>query len=78
MSKLRNRANLIITIGVAPVLALLIATILPFYSDQRTVPFLVGLSSRPSSSSVLIVATVNGLTNSADDIVIDRAVLQRH
>src|SRR6185503_11564756 len=33
MSKLRNRANLVITIGVAPVLALLIATLLR-YSDS--------------------------------------------
>src|SRR6266567_3494678 len=38
MSKLRNRANLIITIGVAPVLALLIATILR-YSDSGRYDF---------------------------------------
>ena len=43
MSKLRNRANLVITIGVAPVLALLIASILR-YSDSGTLRFRLGLS----------------------------------
>ena len=43
MSKLRNRANLVITIGVAPVLALLIASILR-YSDSGHIRFRVGLS----------------------------------
>ena len=38
MSKLRNPANLAITIGVAPVLALLIATILR-YSDSGKYDF---------------------------------------
>src|SRR5204863_177568 len=38
LSKLRNRANLIITIGVSPVLALLIATILR-YSENGTYDF---------------------------------------
>ena len=38
VSKLRNRANLVITIGVAPVLALLIATILR-YSDSGRYDF---------------------------------------
>ena len=38
MSKLRNRGNLVITIGVAPVLALLIATILR-YSDSGQYDF---------------------------------------
>ena len=43
MSKLRNRGNLVITIGVAPVLALLIATLLR-YSDEREIRFRVRLS----------------------------------
>src|SRR5207237_2613118 len=38
ISKLRNRGNLVITIGVAPVLAFLIATILR-YSDSGTYDF---------------------------------------
>ena len=43
LSKLRNRANLIITIGVAPLLALLIATILR-YSDSGQLRFRLRLS----------------------------------
>jgi hypothetical protein len=76
MSKLRNRANLLITIGVAPVLALLIATILRYsergeydYASAYHIPTFLFLS--------LIVAMFLGLTNSADDIIRDRAVLQR-
>src|SRR3954452_14840798 len=38
MSKLRNKGNLVITIGVAPILALLVATILR-YSDTGTYDF---------------------------------------
>ena len=76
MSKLRNRANLVITIGVAPVLALLIATLLRYsergeydYASAYHIPTFLFLS--------LIVAMFLGLTNSADDIIRDRAVLQR-
>src|SRR5213596_329801 len=76
MSKLRNRANLLITIGVAPVLALLIATILRYsergeydYASAYHIPTFLFLS--------LIVAMFLGLTNSADDVIRDRAVLQR-
>jgi ABC-type multidrug transport system permease subunit len=76
MSKLRNRANLIITIGVAPVLAILIATLLRYsergeydYASAYHIPTFLFLS--------LIVAMFLGLTNSADDIIRDRAVLQR-
>jgi hypothetical protein len=76
MSKLRNRANLVITIGVAPVLAILIATLLRYsergdydYASAYHIPTFLFLS--------LIVAMFLGLTNSADDIIRDRAVLQR-
>src|SRR3954449_6886262 len=76
MSKLRNRANLLITIGVAPVLALLIATLLRYsergeydYASAYHIPTFLFLS--------LIVAMFLGLTNSADDVIRDRAVLQR-
>src|SRR3954447_26622795 len=76
MSKLRNRANLVITIGVAPVLALLIATLLRYsergeydYASAYHIPTFLFLS--------LIVAMFLGLTNSADDVIRDRAVLQR-
>jgi ABC-type multidrug transport system ATPase subunit len=75
-SKLRNRANLIITIGVAPLLALLIATILR-YSDSGRYDFASAYHIPTFLFLTLIVAMFLGLTNSADDIIRDRAVLQR-
>ncbi len=76
MSKLRNRGNLMITIGVAPVLALLIATLLR-YSDSGTYDFASAYHIPTFLFLGLIVAMFLGLTNSADDIIGDRAVLQR-
>jgi ABC-type multidrug transport system ATPase subunit/ABC-type multidrug transport system permease subunit len=76
MSKLRNSANLIITIGVAPVLALLIGTILR-YSDTGKYDFASAYHIPTFLFLSLIVAMFLGLTNSADDIIRDRAVLQR-
>ena len=76
MSKLRNRANLVITIGVAPVLALLIATLLR-YSDSGNYDFVSAYHIPTFLFLSLIVAMFLGLTNSADDIIRDRPVLQR-
>ncbi len=76
MSKLRNRANLVITIGVAPVLALLIASILR-YSDSGHYDFASAYHIPTFLFLSLIVAMFLGLTNSADDIIRDRPVLQR-
>ena len=76
MSKLRNRGNLVITIGVAPVLALMIATILR-YSDRGAYDFASAYHIPTYLFLSLIVAMFLGLTNSADDIIRDRAVLQR-
>ncbi|MBA3387704.1 MAG: ATP-binding cassette domain-containing protein [Chthoniobacterales bacterium] len=76
MSKLRNGSNLIITIGVAPILALLIATLLR-YSDSGTYDFASAYHIPTFLFLGLIVAMFLGLTNSADDIIGDRAVLQR-
>ena len=76
ISKLRNRANLVITIGVAPVLALLIATILR-YSDSGQYDFASAYHIPTYLFLSLIVAMFLGLTNSADDIIRDRVVLQR-
>ncbi|MDQ3119585.1 MAG: ATP-binding cassette domain-containing protein, partial [Verrucomicrobiota bacterium] len=76
MSKLRNGGNLVITIGVAPVLALLIATLLR-YSDSGTYDFASAYHIPTFLFLGLIVAMFLGLTNSADDIISDRAVLQR-
>src|ERR1700704_5940597 len=71
LSKLRNRANLVITIGVSPVLALLIATILR-YSDSGTYDFASAYHIPTFLFLGLIVAMFLGLTNSADDIIRDR------
>jgi len=76
ISKLRNRANLVITIGVSPILALLIATILR-YSDNGTYDFASAYHIPTFLFLGLIVAMFLGLTNSADDIIRDRPVLQR-
>src|ERR1700719_2647242 len=75
-SKLRNRANLVITIGVSPILALLIATILR-YSESGTYDFASAYHIPTFLFLGLIVAMFLGLTNSADDIIRDRPVLQR-
>jgi len=76
ISKLRNRANLVITVGVSPVLALLIATILR-YSENGTYDFASAYHIPTFLFLGLIVAMFLGLTNSADDIIRDRPVLQR-
>jgi hypothetical protein len=76
ISKLRNRANVIITLGVAPVLALLIGTILR-YSDSGKYDFASAYHIPTYLFLSLIVAMFLGLTNSADDIIRDRVVLQR-
>lgn len=76
LSKLRNKANVIITLGVAPVLALLIATILR-YSDSGKYDFASAYHIPTFLFLSLIVAMFLGLTNSADDIIRDRVVLQR-
>src|SRR5215467_6914118 len=76
VSKLRNRANLVITIGVSPVLALLIATILR-YSENGMYDFASAYHIPTFLFLGLIVAMFLGLTNSAGDIIRDRPVLQR-
>src|SRR4051812_31884208 len=76
ISKLRNKANVIITLCVAPFLAILIATILR-YSDSGKYDFASAYHIPTFLFLSLIVAMFLGLTNSADDIIRDRAVLQR-
>ena len=67
---------MVITIGVSPVLALLIATILR-YSENGTYDFASAYHIPTFLFLGLIVAMFLGLTNSADDIIRDRPVLQR-
>ncbi len=76
ISKLRNKANVVITLCVAPFLALLIATILR-YSDSGKYDFASAYHIPTFLFLSLIVAMFIGLTNSADDIIRDRTVLQR-
>ncbi len=76
LSKLRNRANLVTTLLEAPMLALLISLVLRWSEDDRYtfgnafhIPTYLFLS--------LVVAMFLGLTNSADEIIRDRALLTR-
>jgi hypothetical protein len=72
----RQATESIITLCVAPVLALLIATILR-YSDSGQYDFASAYHIPTFLFLSLIVAMFLGLTNSADDVIRDRAVLQR-
>ncbi|MGZ5005988.1 MAG: ATP-binding cassette domain-containing protein, partial [Chthoniobacterales bacterium] len=76
ISKLRNRGNLRITIGAAPLLAILIASLLR-YSDSGTYDFASAFHIPMYLFLGLLVAMFLSLTNSVDDVVADRAVLNR-
>ncbi|MDP9292078.1 MAG: ATP-binding cassette domain-containing protein, partial [Verrucomicrobiota bacterium] len=76
ISKLRNRANLLTTIVEAPVLAALIGAVLR-YSESGGYDFASAYHIPTYLFLSLIVAMFLGLTNSADDIIRDRSVLQR-
>ncbi len=76
ISKLRNRGNLRITIGAAPLLAFLIGTLLR-YSDSGEYDFASAFHIPMYLFLGLLVAMFLSLTNSVDDIVGDRHVLQR-
>lgn len=76
LSKMRNRANLLTTIVEAPVLATLIGSVL-FYSEKGSYDFASAYHIPTYLFLSLIVAMFLGLTNSADDIIRDRAILQR-
>jgi len=75
-SKLRNRANLLTTMVEAPVLAALIALVLR-YSEGGAYDFASAYHIPTYLFLMLVVAMFLGLTNSADDIIRDRAVLMR-
>ena len=76
ISKLRNRANIWITIGAAPVLAVLIGTLLR-YSESGKYDFASAFHIPTYLFLGLLVAMFLSLTNSADDIIRDRPILQR-
>ena len=76
LSKMRNRANLLITIVAAPVLATLIGCVL-YYNESGSYDFASAYHIPTYLFFSLVVVMFLGLTNSADDIILDRATLQR-
>lgn len=76
ISKLRNRANLFITLVEAPLLALLIGMVLR-YSESDVYHFASAFHIPTYLFLSLVVAMFLGLTNSVDDIIHDRPVLLR-
>lgn len=76
VSKLRDEANLLITLIMAPVLALLIGAVLRF-SESATYDFASAFHIPAYLFLSIVVAMFLGLTNSVDDIIRDRPVLVR-
>ncbi|MBL9114331.1 MAG: ABC transporter permease [Verrucomicrobiaceae bacterium] len=76
LSKLRNRANLLTTVLEAPALAVLISMVLR-YSEEDSYTFASAFHIPTYLFMSLVVAMFLGLTNSADDIIRDRAMLNR-
>jgi ABC-type multidrug transport system ATPase subunit len=76
VSKLRNRGNLATTMIAAPALAALIGAVLR-YSEDGTYDFASAFHIPTYLFLSLVVAMFLGLTNSVDDIIRDRPVLQR-
>jgi len=76
IGKLRNRANMLTTIVEAPLLAALIGAVLR-YSESGQYDFASAFHIPTYLFLALVVAMFLGLTNSVDDILRDRPVLQR-
>lgn len=76
ISKLRNEANLAITLIMAPLLALLIGIVLR-YSEAETYDFASAFHIPAYLFLSVVVAMFLGLTNSVDDIIRDRPLLVR-
>jgi ABC-type multidrug transport system ATPase subunit len=76
VSKLRNQANLWTTIVEAPILAALIGFVLR-YAENARYDFASAFHIPTYLFLALVVAMFLGLTNSCDDIIRDRAILQR-
>ena len=76
ISKLRNRANMLATMVEAPLLAALIGSVLR-YSESGKYDFASSFHIPTYLFLALVVAMFLGLTNSVDDILRDRPVLQR-
>jgi len=76
ISKLRNKANLVITLLAAPALAFLIGFVYR-YSESNRYDFASAFHIPTYLFLSLVVAMFLGLTNSVDDIIRDRPVLMR-
>ncbi len=76
VSKLRNEANLVITLVMAPLLAFLIGAVLR-YSESDSYDFASAFHIPAYLFLSIVVAMFLGLTNSVDDIIRDRPVLLR-
>ncbi len=76
ISKVRNRANLLVTLLVAPLLAFLIGFVLR-YAESGHYDFASAFHIPTYLFMSLVVAMFLGLTNSFDDITRDRPVLLR-
>ena len=76
LSRLRNRANMVTTLLEAPLLAGLIATVLR-WSEDGDYTFASAFHIPTYLFMSLVVAMFLGLTNSADEVIRDRVLLQR-
>jgi ABC transport system ATP-binding/permease protein len=76
VSKLRNRTNLWTTIFEAPLLAALIGFVLR-YAENSSYDFAAAFHIPTYLFLALVVAMFLGLTNSCDDIIRDRPILER-
>ncbi len=76
VSRLRNRVNVWTTIVEAPLLAALIGFVLR-YAETNRYDFASAFHIPTYLFLALVVAMFLGLTNSADDIIRDRTILQR-
>jgi ABC-type multidrug transport system ATPase subunit len=76
VSKLRNRTNVWTTIFEAPVLAALIGFVLR-YAENSNYDFASAFHIPTYLFLALVVAMFLGLTNSCDDIINDRTILER-
>jgi ABC-type multidrug transport system ATPase subunit/ABC-type multidrug transport system permease subunit len=76
LSKLRHRTNLLTTLLEAPLLALLISSVLK-YSEDEVYRFATAFHIPTYLFMSLVVAMFLGLTNSADEIIRDRSLLNR-
>ncbi len=76
LNRLRNRANMATTLIEAPLLAVLIATVLR-WSEDGDYNFASAFHIPTYLFLSLVVAMFLGLTNSADEILRDRILLQR-